>query len=96
MVRIQQIYLGVVIAAILTSSLAPDANAVYRQYVVRESHTGPDIPTIALQIVAAIFVIAAFFYGARYSRPPSFRAGIILAALTAGLLFGTQLLPFFL
>ncbi len=51
---------------------------------------------MALQIVAAIVVIGAFFFGARYSRPPSLRAGIILAAVTAGLLFGTQLLPFFL
>ncbi len=96
MVRIRRICLGVVIAVTLTSSLAPDASAVYRQYVVKGSSPGPEVPTMALQIVAAIVVIGAFFYGARYSRPPSLRVGIILAAVTAGLLFGTQLLPYFL
>ncbi len=94
MVRIQQICLGAVIVAISTSSLARDASAVYRQYALQGFPPGSEIPPIALQIVAAIFVIVAFVYGARYSRPPSFRAGIILAALTAGALFGTQLLPF--
>ena len=94
MVRIQQICLGAVIVAISTSSLVRDASAVYRQYALKSIPPGSENPTIALQIVAAIFVVVAFFYGARYSRPPNFRAGVILAALTAVLLFGTQLLPF--
>ncbi len=66
MVRFRRKCLGVVIAVILTSSLAPDASAVYRQYVVKGSFPGPEVPIVALQIVAAIVVIGAFFYGTRY------------------------------
>ncbi len=95
MVHLHRTCLSIVVAVILSLSLASDANAVYRQYAFKESPAGYDVSTIALEIFAAIFVIVAYFYGVHSSNPPSVRTGIILASSTAGVLFGTQLLFFF-